>query len=200
MKRNSATKLIIAILILSMAFSFISCGKKSVVKIAEMPLEELEKCISLSQYKDLTVTLGSKTKGEAIVDYICKNSIVKKYPNGTVDYYFEQLKEQYHYYADEMDIPYEVMLDELGEDNVTMKAASRELVKKDMVLELIRKKEGISLTEEEKASFFDKYVKKFAESYKFSEEYVRENLPNLVYQSMLHDKTVEFLIVHNNFA
>ena len=200
MKRNSATKLIIAILILSMAFSFISCGKKPIVKIAEMPLEELEKCISLSQYKDLTVTLGSKTKGEAIVDYICKNSIVKKYPNGTVDYYFEQLKDQYHYYADEMDIPYEVMLDELGEDNVTMKAASRELVKKDMVLELIRRKEGIDLTEEEKASFFDKYVKKFAESYKFSEEYVRENLPNLVYQSMLHDKTVEFLIVHNNFA
>ena len=61
-------------------------------------------------------------------------------------------------------------------------------------------KEGITLTEDEKNTFFDRYVKKYAESYKYSEEYVRAELTELVYDSMLYDKTVEFLIIHNSFV
>jgi FKBP-type peptidyl-prolyl cis-trans isomerase (trigger factor) len=95
---------------------------------------------------------------------------------------------------------YEAMLDELGEDNVTMNAEAKRLVKNDLVFELIRKKEGIKITDEEKAQFFDRYVKKYAESYKYSEEYVRTELFELVYDSMLYDKTVEFLIINNNFT
>ena len=76
---------------------------------------------------------------------------------------------------------------------------AKSLVKKDLIFELIRKKEGITLTDEEKNAFFDKYVKKYAESYKYSEEYVRAELSELVYDSMLYDKTVEFLIIHNSF-
>ena len=177
-----------------------SCAGASTVKISEMTLDELEKCVLLCQYKDLELKLGENTKEAALLSYIDKNSSIKKYPTGAVDYYFEQLKAQYRYYADEADMRYEAMLDELGEDNVTMKAEARRLVKNDLIFELIRKKEGITLTDEEKTAFFDRYVKKYAESYKYSEEYVREELSSLVYDSMLYDKTVEFLIIHNSFV
>ena len=177
-----------------------SCAGASTVKISEMTLDELEKCVLLCQYKDLELKLGENTKEAALLSYIDKNSSIKKYPTGAVDYYFEQLKAQYRYYADEADMRYEAMLDELGEDNVTMKAEARRLVKNDLIFEFIRKKEGITLTDEEKTAFFDRYVKKYAESYKYSEEYVREELSSLVYDSMLYDKTVEFLIIHNSFV
>ena len=190
--------LIIVASLLLLALS--SCSGKSTVKISEMSPEELEECVSLCKYKDLELKLGDKTKEEALISYINANSSVKRYPEGTVDYYFEQLKVQYRYYAEEADMRYEAMLDALGEDNVTMKAQARKMVKSDLTLELIRKKEGIALTDEEKTAFFDKYVEKYAESYKYSEEYVREELSSLVYDSMLYDKTVEFLIVHNSFV
>ena len=190
--------LIIAALLLLVTLS--SCSSAASVKISEMSLEELEECVSLCQYKDLELTLGGKTKEEALLSHIDANSSIKKYPAGTVGYYFEQLKKQYRYYAEEADMRYEAMLDELGEDNVTMKAEAKRLVKNDLIFELIRKKEGITLTEAEKTQFFDKYVQKYAERYKYSEEYVREELSSLVYDSMLYDKTVEFLIIHNSFV
>ena len=189
--------LIIAALILLLTLS--SCSGNISVEISDMSAEELEKCVSLCQYKNLEISLDSQTKEEALLSHIVAKSSVKKYPKGTVNYYFEQLKKQYRHYADEADMPYEAMLDELGEDNVTMKADAKSLVKKDLIFELIRKKEGITLTDEEKNAFFDKYVKKYAESYKYSEEYVRAELSELVYDSMLYDKTVEFLIIHNSF-
>ena len=190
--------LIIAVLLFSI--SLVSCNKQDDVKISEMTLEELEKCVSIGEYKNMEIPLENKTKEEALISYLDKNSSVKYYPNGEVDYYFEQLKSQYRYYAQEAGIRYEAMLDELGEDNVTMKSDARKLVKKDLIFELIRKKEGITLTEDEKNTFFDRYVKKYAESYKYSEEYVRTELSDLVYDSMLYDKTVEFLIIHNSFV
>ena len=190
--------LIIAVLLLLVSFS--SCANSVNVTISEMSVEDLEECVSLCKYKDLELSLGSKTKEEALLSYIEANSTIRKYPRGTVNYYFEQLKEQYRYYAEQADMKYEAMLDELGEDNVTMKAEARRLVKKDLIFELIREKEGIKLTDGEKAQFFDKYVKKYAERYKYSEEYVRAELSDLVYDSMLYDKTIEFLIIHNSFV
>ena len=94
---------------------------------------------------------------------------------------------------------YEEMLDELGEDNITMKSEARRLVKQDMILELIRKKEGITLSDAEKNDYFDMYVSRYAERYGYSESYVREELTDLVYESMLYDKTIEFLIINNTF-
>lgn len=190
--------LIIAVLLLLVLLS--SCSRSVNVTISEMSVEDLEECVSLCKYKDLELSLGSKTKEEALLSYLESNSSIKKYPSGTVNYYFEQLKEQYRYYAEQADMRYEAMLDELGEDNVTMKAEARRLVKKDLIFELIREKEGIKLTDGEKAQFFDRYVKKYAENYKYSEEYVREELSDLVYDSMLYDKTIEFLIINNSFV
>ena len=186
--------------ILLLTLSFVSCAKSNNVKISEMTLEELEEYISIGEYKNVEISLGENSKQEALLLYIDKNSSVKHYPESAVAYYAEQLQKQYRYYAEQAGVKYEVMLDELGEDNLTMNAEAKRLVKKDLVFELIRKKEGITLTDEEKAQFFDKYVQKYVQSYKYSEEYVREELSDLVYDSMLYDKTIEFLIIKNTFV
>ena len=189
----------LVIIVLLFAVSFSSCKKQENIKISEMTLEELEEHVSIGEYKNVEILCGELSKQEALLLYIDKNSTVKRYPKSKVAYYVEQLQKQYRYYAEQAGMKYEAMLDELGEDNVTMNAEAKRLVKNDLVFELIRKKEGIKLTDEEKAQFFDRYVKKYAESYKYSEEYVRTELSELVYDSMLYDKTVEFLIIHNSF-
>ena len=190
----------LVIIVLLFAVSFSSCKKQENIKISEMTLEELEEHVSIGEYKNVEILCGELSKQEALLLYVDKNSTVKRYPESEVAYYVEQLQKQYRYYAEQAGMKYEAMLDELGEDNVTMNAEAKRLVKNDLVFELIRKKEGIKLTDEEKAQFFDRYVKKYAESYKYSEEYVRTELSELVYDSMLYDKTVEFLIINNNFT
>jgi FKBP-type peptidyl-prolyl cis-trans isomerase (trigger factor) len=192
--------IIVSLLFAICITSFSSCKKEDVISVSEMSLEELEKSVSLCDYKGLELSLGAQTKEEALLTYIDENSNIKKYPSGSVEYYSNQLKSQYRYYADQADMKYEEMLDKLGEDNVTINAEAKRLVKKDLIFELIRKKESIVLTEAEKTQFFDRYVKKYAESYKYSEEYVRGELSELVYDSMLYDKTVEFLIINNSFV
>lgn len=201
MKSKLNFRLIAAILLFATCLlALFACKSTAEVKVADLTLEELEECVTLREYKNVEIALNGKTKQEAIIEYIEDKSSVKNYPDGTVDYYFEQLKKQYRYYAEKADMKYEEMLDTLGEDNVTMKAEARRLVKKDLVLELIRKKEGITLTDEEKNNFFDRYVAKYAESYNYDEAYVREELSELVYESMLYDKTLEFLILNNSFV
>ena len=195
MKRMLRTSIAICLLFACIGSLLVSCGSSATVKISKMTTEELEECVVLCKYKDIEISVDGVSKYEALLGHIMVNSCVKKYPAGTVSYYVEQLKKQYRYYADEAGMRYDVMLDELGEDNFTMKKDARELVKKDLIFELIRRREKITLTDKEKSDFFDRYVKKYAEDYKYSEEYVREELSELVYDSMLHDKTMEFLIL-----
>ena len=197
MRGKRILNLIIAILLLLVTLS--GCGSSVNVKISEMSLEELEKCVLLCDYKDLKFTLDDESKEQVLISHIVANSSIRKYPKGTVKYYVEQRQKQYRYYAEQEGMKYEELLDKLGEDNITINAEAKRIVKKDMIFELIRKREGITLSDDEKSAFFDRYVKKYAEQYEFSEEYVREELSDFVYDSMLYDKTVEFLIIHNSF-
>ena len=201
MRSDLKINLIIVSLLFAICMTaFSSCEKSDSLEVSNMSLEELEECVSVCDYKGLELSLGTQTKEEALVTYVYANSNIKKYPSGAVNYYAEQLKSQYRYYANQADMKYEEMLDKLGEDNVTINAEAKRLVKKDLIFELIRKKESIVLTDEEKVQFFDRYVAKYAEAYKYSEEYVRDELSELVYDSMLYDKTIEFLIINNSFV
>jgi hypothetical protein len=56
------------------------------------------------------------------------------------------------------------------------------------------------LTEAEKASLFDRYASAFSEQYGYELSDVKESMVDLVYESMLYDKTMEYLIVHNTFT
>lgn len=182
------------------ALSSASCAKKERIKVSELPLETLEESLSVGVYKGLVIELNGKSKADAIVERIMADSDVKQYPEGATDYYAEQIKKQYKYYADEAGMTYEQMLNELGETDVTITQEAQGLVKKDMLFALIQAREEISISDGEKSLYFERYVSAYAERYGYTEEYVKTELPDLVYASMLYDKTVEFLIVNNTFS
>ncbi|MBR0449231.1 MAG: hypothetical protein IIX30_00260 [Clostridia bacterium] len=189
-------------ILLALVFALFSasCEKKERIKVSELPLETLEESLSVGAYKGLVIELNGKSKADAIVERIMADSDVKQYPEGATDYYAEQIKKQYKYYADEAGMTYEQMLNELGETDVTITQEAQGLVKKDMLFALIQAREGISISDGEKSLYFERYVSIYAERYGYTEEYVKAELSDLVYASMLYDKTVEFLIVNNTFS
>ena len=188
----------IILLVLMMGVTiFSSCNKKNEVKISDMKIEELEEIVSLCKYKGVEFTLTDESKESAIISYLEKNSEVSEYPEGVISYYTNQLKTQYGYYADDVGMTYDELIYALDMD---IDAEAKRLAKQDLILELIRKKENITLSAEEKSEFLDRYVEKYAENYRYSEEYVREELLEIVYDSMLYDKTIEFLIINNSFS
>ena len=78
-------------------------------------------------------------------------------------------------------------------------AEAKEMAIDDVIYELVRRAENITLSEEEKESLFDKYVDKYVEDYGYTKSYVKKNMSELIYDSMLYDKTTEFLIKNNDF-
>ncbi|MBQ7383301.1 MAG: hypothetical protein IJV72_00730, partial [Clostridia bacterium] len=81
-----------------------------------------------------------------------------------------------------------------------MIAEARELTRDDLVFAAVVKAENISLSDADKQNNFDKYVEKFVNSYGYGEEYVRENMSEQIYETMLFDKMLEKLITLNKFA
>ena len=189
-------------ILLALVFALFSasCEKKERIRVSEISIETLEESLSVGNYKGLVIELKGKSREDAIIDRIMADSDVKQYPEGATDYYADQIKKQYKYYADEAGMTYEQMLNELGETDVTITQEAQGLVKKDMLFALIQAREGISLSDSEKSLYFERYVSVYAKRYGYTEDYVKEELSDLVYDSMLYDKTVEFLIVNNTFS
>lgn len=165
-----------------------------------MSLEALEGYVSIGSYKNMSIALDGRTKGEAVWDAILENVDASEYPQEHVYYYIEQLEEQYKYYAKQADVSYKEILAQLGESDATILQDAKSMTKKDIAYAIIVKKEKISLTDGEKQMYFDRYVDKYVESYGYSREYVKSNMSELIYDSMLYDKTTEFLILNNTFS
>lgn len=166
---------------------------------------ELSEYVSLCEYKGLVLDI-SNTDGaredmeKAINDHIYENSKIKKYPSEPLKYYFEQEKNFYlHLAKNDLD-QYEALLNESNISEATFEELAKKYVAEDLIFYAITEAEGISVSADEKAELFDKYVKEYVNTYGYTEEYVRENLADLIYDSMLYDKTMEFLIANNSFA
>ena len=194
---------LLAVLICS---SLISCKKEDEkesdisaekINISAMTDQELASYVLLGGYKGLAIELGARAKDVAVWDEIASRAEVKNLPEQQVNYYFEQSKAQYKYYAQTAGISYEQMLAELGTTEEKMTLEARQLALGDILFELVRRAEDIELTESEKAEHFDRYVEKYVEDYGYSAEYVSQNLGDLIYESMLYDKVTEFLISSN---
>ena len=121
-------------------------------------------------------------------------------PQQQTEYYVGQEKSRYSYYAQKAGLSYEEMLSELGISESDIRADAIAMVKQDIVYEAVRRDAKIELSDAEKQEHFDKYVKKYVADYGYTEKYVKENLSDLVYSSMLYDKTTEFLITKNNIS
>ncbi len=186
--------------VFSLTFLLFSCAepeKIAPVDISEFSLSELEEFVEIAEYKNVSIPLGKKSKEEAISDYLTANSKLNKLPEDAVKYYNAQLQEEYKYYAEQSGREYGELLSELGLDEEALLKEAKDLVYKDIIFAIIQKRE-IPLTDSDKEKYFDRYVTKYAERYGYFEEHVRENLKEEVYQTMLYDKTMEYLIINNN--
>ncbi len=190
--------------ILLTALCFCACSWKNSVSVHpkkldfhSMSIDELEQYIELGAYRDLQISSEGRSRGEAVWDAVAENASIKEYPEEHVYYYIEQRQEQYKYYAEEAGISYKEMLEELGINEGNIIKEAKELTERDVLYALIVKIEKIELGEAEKSTHFDRYAKKYVSEYGYDEAYVKENMTELIYDSMLYDKTTEFLIISN---
>ncbi len=204
-KRFSCIGLLCAFAVLLVfSLSLFSCSLKESVKVEAKKLdfsaftkEELLKYVTLGEYKNLKVKQGDMTQGEAVWQAVIENCNVKKYPEEHLYYYIDNIEGQYKYYAEEAGISYNDLLSELGINEGSILKEAKALTLSDMVFALIVKTEGIELGNEEKTELFEKYSEKYVKDYGYDAEYVRKNLSEQIYESMLYDKTTEFLIINN---
>ena len=166
---------------------------------SQINIDEYVKSVS---YKGLTLTVNGEgaSKETAIWEALLGTAVIEKYPESAVEYYFAQTKDYYMFIANNDPEAYKLLLESRNMTEEDLVAEARELVKKDLVYLYIVEKEGIAITEDEKQSLFDRYVAAYVSEYGYSAEYVKANMSELIYDSMLYDKTLEFLILNNTFV
>ena len=193
----------ILFLLLALPLSVLGCSREQEPSREGVRYDEarIEEYVRLETYEGLTVSLpdANATKGEAIWQELLAKAQVLSYPEEALSYYEEQRRETYRYYAKKNDWSYEETLSFFGVTEEEIQNEAKNMVKGDLVFRYIVKQAKISLTEEDKAAQLDRYVQKYAKDYGYSEEYIRQNMLELIYDSMLYDKTMEYLIVHNTF-
>ncbi len=157
--------------------------------------------VRLTSYEGLEIPLAEgESKSEAVWREILSRAEILSYPEEAVSYYAEQSRETYRYYAEKNDWSYEDALERLGTSEEAILADAREMVKGDLVYRYIVEKAGISLTEAEVERLFDRYAEKFAEDYGKEIDEVKDGMADLIRESMLYDKTMEYLILRNRFV
>jgi ABC-type microcin C transport system permease subunit YejB len=87
-----------------------------------------------------------------------------------------------------------------GVSEADIEAEAKKYVKEDLVQLAVLRAEGIALTDDEKIKLLARYVKKYVDDYGYSEDYVRKNLTDEIYKSMLFDKMLEYLMLKNTFT
>ena len=201
--------ILIALLVAALA---VSCGKDNdgdvsgddvkAVETIDISSLELSEYVSLAKYSGMTVNYDSSktSKGDAVWDKVVEASEIKAYPEEQLEYYFEQTKAKYKYLARKGNESYENMLAALGITEEDMMNEAKRLVAEDLVLYALIEAEGVELSEAEKQNNLERYIQKFVDAYGYDEEYVRENMTEQIYDTMLFDKLLEKLIIMNEFA
>ena len=203
--KNIHTRIAALLLCLAISLFAFSCTGEKQEKDAEpmdlqaMSVQELGRYVALGKYTGIKIKAIDQNKGEAVWRAVRNRATIAEYPEQQVNYYISQIEAQYKYSAEEAEVSYEEMLAEMGATEQSVRVEAQEMAIDDIIFELVRRAENITLTEEEKESLFDKYVEKYVEDYGYSKSYVKKNMSELIYESMLYDKTTEFLIKNNDF-
>ena len=163
---------------------------------------DVDRYVKSIQYKGLTVAFDSmsETKADAVWNAVYATAVFGGYPEEKVSYYFGQMKDSYMHYAGGDEEKYLFVLEAQGTSEEEMLADAERLVKEDLVYEYIIKHEGIALTDGEKAELFDKYVEKYSTELGKTPEEVAASMEDYIYESMLYDKTTEYLFTVNTFS
>ena len=164
----------------------------------EYDVANIEKYIKPFVYTGLTVYReNSETAAEALWAEVVASAEVISYPAEQLEYYVEQERAKYRYYASREDIAYDELLESLGVTEESILDTARGFVKDDLVLAYIVYKADISLTDAEKEAHTDKYAEKLSEVYGVDSAYIKNNMSEQVYDAMLYDKAMEYLLLNN---
>ena len=68
------------------------------------------------------------------------------------------------------------------------------------MFEYIIRDANISLTDGEKAAHTDKYAQRLTAVYGGDREYIKANMPERIYDAMLNDKVMEYLLLNNEIS
>ena len=194
------------LLLLGTAMGLLSCAKDPEAPAVDMgptyDAERLSEYLRLDAYTDLSVSLASadEGRGNAVWQAVLSRAEVIVYPEEAMDYYTRQEREAVAYFAEQKGLTTEEAMAALGLTEEGILENARAMVKSDLVYEYVRQDAGITLTDKEKRDLFDRYVGRIAVQHGYDEDDVRERMADLVYDAMLYDKTVEYLILHNTFT
>jgi hypothetical protein len=150
-------------------------------------------------YKGLQINVEGDRE-DALWQGIYATAQIESYPEAKVSYYFEQTKKMYMELVDNDPDDYALLLADRGITEQMMLEQARRMVRDDLVYLYIVQTENIALTDAERTSLFDKYVDRYAVELGRPREYVAENMPEYIYESMLYDKTMEFLLASNELT
>ncbi len=173
-------------------------GEEEKLDYSNVVLSEYIKSI---EYKELEILLESESdsKQDAVWEAILDSVDIEFYPVEPVRYYFNQTKRLYMEAVGNNEDDYYRLLKSRGISENDMLDDARAFVKEDLVFLYITEAEQISVSDTEKQELFDKYVDKYVSDYGYKRIYVIANMSELIYESMLYDKTTEYLILNNNF-
>ena len=150
------------------------------------------------EYTGLTVVADlGETRQEALWADIVAGVEIIFYPSEQVEYYVSQERAKYRYYAKRDGIEYGELIKALGVTEETMYEEARALVKEDLALQFIIVDADISLSDAEVSEHTDKYAERLAEIYGYDAEYIKTNMTEQIYDAMISDKTMEFLLGNN---
>lgn len=207
MKRFFKTVCACALILLCASMLLVSCKKQPDDNKYEaghfVPPDysslDLDDYVVLGKYKGLTLDARDQElfPDTFLWTAITDSAEIKDYPKDAVDYYVVQRTRYYKFYADSSNMSLEEFMKVAEITQLDIIAEAKDCVKDDLVQLAIIKEEGIELTDEEKAKYFDKYVAQYVNVYGYSEEYARENLKDEIYGSMIYDKMMEFLLLNN---
>ena len=206
MKKILKASALLLALFMSLYVVLTACSKSSQELTApDYSALDLSEYVVLGAYKDLQISIGGVVSEDMTRDVVLWEAIVNKaevikYPEDALLYYKEQSIRLYTVYAEEGNISYEELMSSLGKTDEDIEAEAKEYVKSDLVSLAIIEAEGLRLTEDEKARLFDKYAYKFSTTYGYAVDYVYENLKKEIYETMQHDKMMEFLLLNNEIT
>lgn len=164
----------------------------------EYDVENIAEYIEPFEYTGLNISVGeTEYESEVVWNTMLRSANIIKYPTPQVEYYAEQERAKYRYYASRENIEYGTLLESLGVTEESIYETARGYIKDDLVLAYIVTDANISLTDDEKTRLTYKYAEKLTEVYGYDAEYIMENMTEQVYYAMLYDKTMEYLMANN---
>ena len=164
----------------------------------EYDISSIDSYIKPFKYTGLTVyRKNTETASEALWNAVSCSAEMIAYPNEQVEYYAVQERAKYRYYANRDGIEYEILLESLGVTEESIYEIARGYVKDDLVLEYIVKDAQIALTDAEKEAHKDKYAQRLTQVYGYDKEYIKANMTEQIYDAMLYDKAMEYLLLNN---